>query len=821
MSNYANTKATIAANVYENHLNQVTANMAKAAINAVVDTLIAGGFLYKGVATTGTNPGTPDANVFYIATAPGTYTNFGSLVVNDGEVAILKYNGSWTKEVTGAATAAEVSALGHEMELIENTEINGEAILVSGKGVYLSTIGEIKDITDTDKGVMRYKIPHGNFKITIPKCGNIYNSFYGFSVASKGAGSTIDSYVGPADSSTNKVFTFTNSTYDYLYICYVISSGSPEVLVEGIDGGKLLNNSVSAEKLADDVMTLDASIGIVKTIAGYQINRYSSRYTAETDRSVAIFPVLYGHKYRLYIPKTGGTASAIYGFLTDIDQTENIAISAEIGNYGGMTLEVTNSNQTYIYLAVTYNPTQPAPTCTDITNIKQVVAALEEKSKEISEISIDVPDNIFAVVGDTLQLYYESIFKVVDPFNYDIKVNCNIGAQYPRYFQITPTDTQVGDYPLQFIIKNYDGQTLGSKSVTLKVVDCVASPASNLNVLCVGASTTENGAWVGEMKKRLTTSAGTPTTSGGQTLFTPVGFSRSNITLVGRKEVNGAKFEAVGGFNFNSYINATTYRIRFNFTEENAPSVNLGDVYTDGTSQFTIEEINIPSGGAEYGYIGCSSPTNPSTAGLSLTKVSGTGDATLTASSYAVSGNPFVYNNQIDIEQYADDYCGGQIDVVFAYLFENGIITPYQTDFTSALSSMQSFINLFTAEFPSCKFGILLSQNKDARGGLGVDYGASQGNIFTYEYGMKVANHNLLTALQKYINDNSLSGSVFIVNNLNEFDYMNDYMQTEKIVNPRSAVKEIFGVNGVHPSTIGYYQIADSATRVFVAKFCQ
>lgn len=115
MSNYSNTKATIAANVYTNHNNEVTAEMVKAGINAVVDTLIAGGFIYKGVATTSTNPGSPDANVFYIATAPGTYTNFGSLVVADGEVAILKYNGSWSKEVTGAATAAKVSALGHEV----------------------------------------------------------------------------------------------------------------------------------------------------------------------------------------------------------------------------------------------------------------------------------------------------------------------------------------------------------------------------------------------------------------------------------------------------------------------------------------------------------------------------------------------------------------------------------------------------------------------------------------------------------------------------------------------------------------------------------
>ena len=122
MANYANAKATIAANIYTNHLGQVTAEMVKTAANSIVDTLIAGGYLYAGIAKltpTQTNPGSPDANVFYIATEPGTYTNFvgagGSLVVADGEVAIFKFNGTWSKEVTGAATAAQVTELGQKL----------------------------------------------------------------------------------------------------------------------------------------------------------------------------------------------------------------------------------------------------------------------------------------------------------------------------------------------------------------------------------------------------------------------------------------------------------------------------------------------------------------------------------------------------------------------------------------------------------------------------------------------------------------------------------------------------------------------------------
>ena len=108
MANYANAKATIAANVYQNNNNEVTANMVKAGINTVVDTLIAGGYLYAGIAHPGDAAVTPDANVFYIASEAGTYTNKGGLVVADGEVAVLKYNGTWSKEVTGAATTAQI-----------------------------------------------------------------------------------------------------------------------------------------------------------------------------------------------------------------------------------------------------------------------------------------------------------------------------------------------------------------------------------------------------------------------------------------------------------------------------------------------------------------------------------------------------------------------------------------------------------------------------------------------------------------------------------------------------------------------------------------
>jgi hypothetical protein len=77
-----------------------------------------------------------------------------------------------------------------------------------------------------------------------------------------------------------------------------------------------------------------------------------------------------------------------------------------------------------------------------------------------------------------------------------------------------------------------------------------------------------------------------------------------------------------------------------------------------------------------------------------------------------------------------------------------------------------------------------------------------------------------MLSVEKYLEDNGLDGYVSIVNWTNEFDSENDFRQTTKPVNTRSQVTEIFGVNGIHPSDVGYYQMADSAVRHFVSEFC-
>jgi len=96
MANYNNLIAAIEGAIKQNGNNEITGNILQGVLKAVVNSLGAG-YQFMGVAIPSTDPGTPDQKVFYFATQEGDYPNFGSIHVDAGELAILKYDSSWSK----------------------------------------------------------------------------------------------------------------------------------------------------------------------------------------------------------------------------------------------------------------------------------------------------------------------------------------------------------------------------------------------------------------------------------------------------------------------------------------------------------------------------------------------------------------------------------------------------------------------------------------------------------------------------------------------------------------------------------------------------
>lgn len=104
MGNYEELKTAIADVIKPNGNQEITGAIMQNVLQTIVSTIGANA-TFAGIATPTTNPGTPDANVFYLAIEPGTYVNFGGIeVVEDKCIILSNESGAWEKKETGIAT---------------------------------------------------------------------------------------------------------------------------------------------------------------------------------------------------------------------------------------------------------------------------------------------------------------------------------------------------------------------------------------------------------------------------------------------------------------------------------------------------------------------------------------------------------------------------------------------------------------------------------------------------------------------------------------------------------------------------------------------
>lgn len=447
---------------------------------------------------------------------------------------------------------------------------------------------------------------------------------------------------------------------------------------------------------------------------------------------------------------------------------------------------------------------KPVPT-NDFTEEIARKLELPNFNSDIPEIIL--PDKIYAIVGDTLQLFYRGMIKAVNPYNYNIIVNCNKGRYYNRYFEYTPIVGDVGTVSFTIKVKNNGGEVLSTKTCQLITKNAVAQPSAEVNVLTIGDSLTNAKVYPQEALRRLTGSGGTPSGKG-----------YGNIAFRGRKPMVGGGLEGNSGWSWGDYL--TIGRSAYTFTTT-APTIMpaIESVYKDANNKeytmwwdysttslkFIVNDlISVP-------------PTN----GV-LTKVSGIGDATITFSSrVASSGNPFWNDttNSLDITTYVNKWCSSKLNTVYILLTWNSQYGN-RTDFSIFTNYAKTFFDHIHANYPLVKIKLMGVQVPDLKGGVWV-YGAPQENTITDQYGMIVTALNMNKAYQDLANDPAYSSFVEFVNVSTQFDSEYNMPYSPKNVNTRNTVTENVGTNEVHPDTNGYLQIGDVVYRNFIANYCQ
>lgn len=634
---------------------------------------------------------------------------------------------------------------------------------------------------------------------------------------------------------------------NFIQISNYLYKPEASTVVDGaISTDKIADNAITSDKVADNAIGFDK---ISSEIEYYTTaNKYNYKgaiaelyvFPEHIPEDTGLSSKGYGGEF--YIRPTNRVWNAKISGLSAINNDEVVEIKCttagggvEVGQIvgyvifkdkqifidagvidGGVGEDVNVNSATTL---IPWGRLQPYINGIDGHNIKSGSITQDKLDPSISlasalELGVDIyiPDEVTAVVGDTLQIFWRSIVHAFNPYIFDIQSECSVGKHYPRYYTFTPTESQAGQkYELKIKIRKNDLSVLVEKTTTIRVVAKPTSPASQTNILCIGASATEGGMWPYELMRRLTQS------DGDGTPYNPTGLGLSNISFVGRKTATPSyghtiKLEATGGWRVQDY--AGTGQRAYRFYVSGVTQLNINDQYSAGGAVFTITEINVTEGS---GNIRCTYTGTPSlVASGTLTRSKGEGDETITYSSYADERyNPFwnEEENKLDFRSYADEYCEGSIDLQIWHCGVNDLAGTVSI-IPTIIESYKSILRAYHTDFPNGKVIITSIPVGSVNGGFGANYGAS--SIWNYFTFMDAA-QKYAKALIEMCREEEFESYVTYSPVLEEFDSEYGYPTTDVAVNNRSDITEAVGTNAVHPISGSSKMVSDAVYRSFSA----
>lgn len=132
MGNYEQLKQAVSDVIKTNGNQEITGAIMQNTLLSIIST-VGSNATFAGIATPETNPGTPDQNVFYLASQPGIYSNFGGVELTDQVIIFINKEGNWKKLNSGIALNEIVAEIANRTIIIgDYSPIEDKDTLQSG-----------------------------------------------------------------------------------------------------------------------------------------------------------------------------------------------------------------------------------------------------------------------------------------------------------------------------------------------------------------------------------------------------------------------------------------------------------------------------------------------------------------------------------------------------------------------------------------------------------------------------------------------------------------------------------------------------------------
>ena len=184
MGNYEQLKQAVADVIKTNGNQEITGAIMQNTLLSIIST-VGSNATFAGIATPTTNPGTPDQNVFYLASEPGIYTNFGGIELIDQVIVLINKSGNWVKKDSGIATNAESLKLDakfnlYKMAIFSDNLLNKNGSFIDGKYINGISGNKISLNTNPDYAISDYIPVKGGSKYLGTEVGEggAYSAFF-------------------------------------------------------------------------------------------------------------------------------------------------------------------------------------------------------------------------------------------------------------------------------------------------------------------------------------------------------------------------------------------------------------------------------------------------------------------------------------------------------------------------------------------------------------------------------------------------------------------------------------------------------------------